>query len=238
MRRRENPRHASLLTLSFLLIVFGVTNCAHPLHRDVVLSTVTLPFATITPMQASPTAMSTFTAIPALGLTPTQIALSGYLFSSAIEDPLLAEAIQTALPERIGTVGFGGHSFCSYALLMPLQTTIEGEIHAYLQVLCVEFYVKDRVLQEGSGTSEPVALTLRRQAETWHVIELRTPELGNWGPSIRKIFPPEALPLIFGSTWDDILRQNAVGKILYQDNVRQATAFFGLPFVPTPARGW
>ena len=235
MRTYNHSQHAFILTLSFFLFSFGTTNCSSLLSEKALLSTPTLPSIAIKPVQATPTVSSTFTAIAAPELTPTQPTLSGFLFSADIEDPLLAEAIQSALPEQIGVVGFGGHSFCSYALLMPLQTTANGDVQAYLQVFCNEFYLEEGTLWQGTGISVPVAFTLAKQGEVWYVIESQRPKMGNWGESLREIFPPEALRLLINSTPDEISRHNAVINILYQKNIHQASEFYGLPFVPTPA---
>jgi hypothetical protein len=228
-------QHKFILTWSFLIMLFTALSCV-PLSTNKVASfTPTSPVITTMPVQVTPFITFTFTVTVALEATPTPPALSDYLFPSDIKDPLLAATIQTALPEQIGVVGFGGQSFCSYALLMPLQTTAKGETQAYLQVLCDEFFVKEGVLSRGTGVSAPVAFTLAKQGDGWHVVNSQRPKMGNWGESLREIFPPQALRLLINLGSAEISRHNAVMDILYQNNIQQATESYGLPFVPTPA---
>ena len=162
-------------------------------------------------------------------LTPTSLAHDGYLFPSAIEDPIIAEVIHLALTERIGIASFGGEPFCSYELLMPLQTDADGTIKAYLQVLCKEFYNDCGVLLRGTGISVPVALTLEEREEGWSV-EHQTPKYGSaGGVSIYDIFPSQAWPLLSAPT-----HRTADGKTFSQNNIQQAEDYFGLPANPTP----
>jgi hypothetical protein len=234
MRTYFSSWNTFVFLLLFFVILFGIASCVSLSSNKVLFPTAILPTITITP-QTVPTINSTPTPMVAPEMTPTYPALTGFLFPSDVDDPLLAEAIQTSLPEQIGIVSFGGHSFCSYALLMPLQTAVNGDVHAYLQVLCIEYYLKDGALWQGAGISVPIVFTLTRQDDTWSVVDFQRPKMGNWGESLSQIFPPEALRLLTNSTPDEILRHNAVIDILYQKNVQQATEFYGVPFVPTPA---
>lgn len=225
---------ALILTLLFFLFASGATNCSSR------LSNTTGAPTPITPSPAPPSVQTTSSAIftppvtATLYSTPAPLAQPDFRFSAGVEDPQLAEAIQITLQEKTGLAVFGGRPFCSYALLMPLQTTMDGKTQAYLQVLCIEFYLKDGALLQGTGISIPAALSLSRQNDGWHVVEYRRPQTGNWGESLREIFPPEALDLLIMSTPDEILRHNAVVDMLFQKNLRQALDFYGMPFMPTP----
>ena len=204
--------------------------CTPGLHSTIATLTMTSDTGIIEPIpvaSSSPTITSAEIRMTP-SLTPTTLAHDGYLFPSDVEDPIITEVIQLALTDRIGIAGFGGEPFCSYELLMPLQTDTDGIIKAYLQVLCNEFYDYYGVLLRGTGISGPVALTLEKREEGWSV-EHQTPEVGNWGPSIREIFPSQTWPIISAPTG-----RTADGKTFSQNNIQQAEDYFGLPVNPTP----
>jgi hypothetical protein len=116
---------------------------------------------------------------------------------------------------------------------MPIQKDSEGRTRVYIWTLCNEFFVESGILQKGSGISVPVALTLEERPEGWNV-EINRPVTGNWGPSIKAIFPLETWKLLFASEPSEIEYRNALLEPLSQNNIRQATEIFGLSFEPTP----
>lgn len=227
MNKNTNSRGLCIISLIFLAI--SVISCTPDLHSPKATPTVASDEALIEPTPFA-TSYSTLTVIRMTpSLTPTSLAHDGYLFPSAIEDPIIAEVIHLALTERIGIASFGGEPFCSYELLMPLQTDADGTIKAYLQVLCKEFYNDCGVLLRGTGISVPVALTLEEREEGWSV-EHQTPKYGSaGGVSIYDIFPSQAWPLLSAPT-----HRTADGKTFSQNNIQQAEDYFGLPANPTP----
>jgi len=215
----KHIRSRGLFFAALLFLAISVISCSPALD-----SAITTPTSTSDKAIIEPTLFATSYST----LTPTSQADGGTLFPPVIEDPMIAEVIQLALTDRIGIASFGGVPFCSYELLMPLQTKADGTIKVFLQVLCQEYYKDHGVLQSGTGISIPVALTLDEREAGWYV-EHQTPEAGNWGPSLREIFPPQSWPRISAPTG-----LTADGKTLSQNNIQQAEEYFGLLVNPTP----
>lgn len=226
----KHIRSRGLFFVSLFFLAVSVISCSPALDSAIATPTSTSDIAIIEPTLLA-TSYSTLT--PAFirttpSLTPSPPTYDGTLFPPNIEDPVIAEVIQTALIERIGIASFGGVPFCSYELLIPVQTKADGTIKVFLQVLCQEYYEDYGVLQSGTGISIPVALTLDEREEGWYV-EHQTPEAGNWGPSLREIFPSQSWPRISAPTG-----LTADGKTLSQNNIQQAEEYFGLLVNPTP----
>jgi len=216
-----------LFILSLLFLGSSVISCTPSTQNAAATQPSTSNAANL---ESAPSTTSYLTLTPSVtGSAPsadlTQLANDGYIFPSAIEDPIIAEVIQLALTDRIGIASFGGEPFCSYALLMPLQTDTDGTIKAYVWVFCQEFYEQNGALQRGTGSSVAAALTLEERVEGWSV-EFQRPISGNqYWTSIQEIFPTQ--------TWDLIQRKTCVGTLL-QNTVQAAEDSFGLPVNPTP----
>jgi len=215
----KHIRSRGLFFVSLFFLAVSVISCSPALD-----SAITTPTSTSDKAIIEPTLFATSYST----LTPTSQADGGDRFPPFIEDPMIAEVIQTALVERIGIANFGGEPFCSYELLLPVHTEADGTIKAYLQVLCKEFYESSGVLLRGTGISVPVALTLDEREEGWSV-EHQMPEAGNWGSSMREIFPSQAWPIIAAPTG-----RTSDGKTFSQNNIEQAEEYFGLLVNPTP----
>jgi hypothetical protein len=186
-------------------------------------------FATTSPSAMVVNSNTAIVSIPEYIYTSTPTSNIQLPFPTVIEDPILAEVVQIALTSRVGIASFGGELFCSYALLVPLQISNDGKTTAYTVVACSEFYVQNGVLQRGTSLDIPIALTLEEWVDGWNV-EIERPKVGNWGPSIREIFPPETWPLIFASDSSAMTLRNALYTDLFEDNIQQAVQAFGLPF--------
>jgi hypothetical protein len=228
MSKPINSRGLYILSLFFLGV--SVISCTPSTQNAAATQPSTSETATLesTSFATSYLTLTPSVTEPASSADLTQLANDGYLFPSDIEDPMIAEVIHLALTDRIGIASFGGEPFCSYELLMPLHTDVNGTIKVYLQVLCQEYYENNGDLQSGTGISIPVALTLEEREEGWSV-EHQTPEAGNWGPSLREIFPSQSWPRI-----SDPTGRTADGKTLTQNNIQQAEEYFGLLVDPTP----
>jgi hypothetical protein len=217
---RESPFAALVL-----LILFSLTSCSpsavgeESIHTE---ATSVIATDTSTPSQTP----SLATGIPT--------AMYSYLYPKDLNDPVLVAAIQAVVLERFGDANFGGRPFCSFMLFAPPRADASGTISLYLEYLCQEFYIVNGILEEGSGGTQPVALRMAKGTEGWEVLECWTPQRGNWGPSIRSVFPPETWALVFTPDSRAIGRRNAAGHVVGQEVLRQADEFYGLPYVPTP----
>ena len=148
-----------------------------------------------------------------------------YLFPDDI-DPRIAEVIQAALEKRLSyPPPYQGKQFFSYALFSPLEEMEDGDVRAFLQVVYREFYVEHGEIKEGGGGDIPAVATMEEKENGWRV-EIDTPQVGNWGPSIREMFPEEVLPLVFehGPSLKPIF------EIINNNIVQQAEEHFGLVF--------
>ena len=154
--------------------------------------------------------------------------IENYLFPEDI-DPKIAEVIQAALEMRLGRkqehIYRDGKRFFSYALFSPLEKSDDGVIMAYLQANNRVFYVDHGELKEGGGGNIPAAVIMEERENGWRV-DVLTPEAGNWGPSIREIFPEEIHPLIF----DHSPAIKPIHEAIYHNIVQQAEEHFGLVF--------
>lgn len=220
-----NSLRASSFAALVLLILCSLTSCSpfavgeESIHTEAASVIAT---DTTTPSQT-----------PRLA-TGTPTAVGSYLYSKDLKDPVLAAAIQAVMLERFGDANFGGRPFCSFLLFAPPQADASGTISLYLEYLCQEYYLVNGILEEGSGGAQPVALRMAKRTGGWEVLECWTPQRGNWGPSIRAVFPPETWALVFTPDSQAIARRNAAGHVVAQEVLRQADEFYGLPYVPTP----
>ncbi len=150
--------------------------------------------------------------------------MDNYLFPADIY-PKIAEVIQAALEERLSYSSYRGEQFFSYALFLPLEKTDDGIIKAYLQAKHRVFYVAHGEIKENGGGDIPAVVTMEEKENGWR-IEVDTPQMGNWGPSIREMFPEEILPLIF----DHSYLSKPVFEAINKNIVQQAEEHFGLVF--------
>jgi hypothetical protein len=66
--------------------------------------------------------------------------------------------IKDYLSAKVASTGFGGKAYCAYDVL---SAEAKGNTHnLYLWVLCQEYYRNGQGLQQGTGSSFPMVLTL------------------------------------------------------------------------------
>lgn len=104
--------------------------------------------------------------------------------------------IRRYLENTLESPGFGGKMFCTYELYGKEPQGNKQQL--YLWAFCMEYYVKQGMLQEGTGVSLPVVLV---SIPSCHgdLIEthFKPVEGEDYGNSIRVLFPPKYLPAIF-----------------------------------------
>ncbi len=104
--------------------------------------------------------------------------------------------IRRYLENALVSPGFGGKMFCTYELYG--KEPQGNRQHLYLWAFCMEYYVKQGMLREGSGVSLPVVLVTIPSCHG-DLIETHFKPLDgeDYGNSIRALFPPKYLPAIF-----------------------------------------
>ncbi len=205
-----------------VLIMAGCTQNIedhHLANTNMVLNTVVVTPSNTVRVSPSGTVLPTV-----LFLTMTTQADSRrdrYLLPSDIDEEI-ANVIQLALEKRLSPTAYRGKRFFSYVLLKPPEETEDGVIKAFLFVENRVFYVDRGELKEGGGGDIPAVVIMEKKENGWRV-EVQTPVPGEWGSSIREIFPEELLPLIFHSP---PIPYEAIEKNIIQ----QAEEHFGLAF--------
>lgn len=97
-------------------------------------------------------------------------------------------AIKTYLIDRVCSKGFGGKTYAAYEVLgTEAQANTE---QLYLWVLCQEFYQKNGKLEQGTGSSSPVRLTIARSPQEFNILSHQQPRSGAlYTEDLQKIFP-------------------------------------------------
>lgn len=131
------------------------------------------------------------------------------------------EIVKTYLEKNILKPSFGGEIFCNFEFLGEENNS---NIHFYVWALCQEYYLKGSGIREGTGVSEPVALTLKRENDTYKVISHKEPEDGSFYPeSIKRIFPKSVRQNKMFS--NDVNYHNQHIKIL-ENEIKKETEFY------------
>ena len=135
----------------------------------------------------------------------------------------LEENIQDYLQNHIESPSYEGKMFCSYELF---GTESKGSRkYIYLWALCMEYYVKNGVLMQGTGVSMPVALISVHSRSGDKIKEHQKPVDGEgYGDSIRKIFPKKYHKAIFAESKE----YNRRADSLLKDTDRQAKIYYNV----------
>ena len=118
-----------------------------------------------------------------------------------------------------GFTSRGGEMRCAYR---PLG---QSGMRVFVWAVCSELLSVDNHLVDGSGMSLPAAFQIEVKEGRARVVAAEVPADGSgYGPSIRRIFPPNTWPAIFANGTSE---SPAIGL---QDQLRRdAAARFGLP---------
>jgi hypothetical protein len=106
----------------------------------------------------------------------------------ALEQFFSLKSIKDYLSANLGNTGFGGKSHCAYEVF---DAGADGKTNKiYLWVLCQEFYRVNQALEQGTGSSFPLELTVQRKDNEFHVISHRKPRDGAfYAEDMQVIFP-------------------------------------------------
>jgi hypothetical protein len=98
------------------------------------------------------------------------------------------QPVKDYLSTKVATQGFGGKSFCAYDVLGA--TTTGQTTTLYLWALCQEYYHANQGLQQGTGSSFPISVTLNTAPMPAQVTSHRRPRDGAlYAEDIPVIFP-------------------------------------------------
>ncbi len=97
--------------------------------------------------------------------------------------------VEEYLSMYVGVSGFGGKVFCPFDVL---GQDSDGT-HLYVWAVCMEYRVVDGALVQGTGSSLPVSLTIKRDGDAVQVLAHRLPNEGWSEENIRELFPREMI---------------------------------------------
>jgi hypothetical protein len=108
--------------------------------------------------------------------------------ASTLEGFASLQSVKDYLSTKVATQGFGGKSFCAYDVLGA--TTTGQTTTLYLWALCQEYYRANQALQQGTGSSFPIAVTLNTTLKPVQVTGHRQPRDGAlYAEDMPVIFP-------------------------------------------------
>jgi hypothetical protein len=126
--------------------------------------------------------------ITMLGLVACQNANQREKNVIAIEQFQSASSIKDYLQTKVASVGFGGKPYCAYEVLAA--EPVSDNINLYLWALCQEYYLDKQTLQQGTGSSFPIALTIEQTNSAFNVLSHQVPSDGaSYTEDINTIFP-------------------------------------------------
>jgi hypothetical protein len=136
--------------------------------------------------------------------------------SISLEQFASLKSVKDYLSTNLASRGFNGKSYCAYEVL---DAEADGKSEKiYLWVLCQEYYRANQKLQQGTGSSFPLALTVQRKNNELYVIGHQKPRDGAlYSKDIPGIFPEKVRAKIQSETTDN--HNSRVQKL--QNEVRQ-----------------
>ena len=100
--------------------------------------------------------------------------------------------IKDYLNQKVADKGFGGKAYCAYEVLDAEKSGTSERL--YLWAVCQEYHRKNQKLEAGTGSSSPVALTIRKENEKVEVLGHKKPGIGSqYRPSLEAMFSKKAL---------------------------------------------
>jgi len=232
-KRMEVSMSRGVLTAWLLFLFVVLAGCGQetapraPAAGDAPAATFTAHAVTATPTPSpTPTALPAAWATTATPEADNRIAR--YLFPADI-DPETALLIQRAIEARMSHKGDCARCFFAYALLKSPQRDADGTITAYVYVREQAFDVLRGKLREGCKAGLPAVVTLTPAENGWRA-DVQTPGAGtHWAVDIHALFPEDIWPLAFHPP-------PALHRALEADVIRQAEAYFGVPYDPKESR--
>jgi len=109
----------------------------------------------------------------------------------------LREVTKTYLVAHVGMASFGGKSFCAFKVLDIEQKP--GALTEYVYTVCMEYYLKNGNLVQGTGLGLPVALVLRREGPGYVVVSHESAGDAGYVREVERIFPKKTHEEILGA---------------------------------------
>lgn len=129
----------------------------------------------------------------------------------------MTPSIMAYLDQNLGETGFGGKPFCAYKTLGVDQNG--GQIHAYIYLICQEYYLKGAELTKGTGLAMPSALLIEKNGDKYRVVSHEVPDDGAvYSRDVERIFPRNLHRRIF-------LQPQKNGPILAETEARAKQYF-------------
>ncbi len=118
-----------------------------------------------------------------------------------LSQPSPEDYLRRYLETSLEAPGFGGKMFCTYELYGKEPKGNKQQL--YLWAFCMEYYLKQGILQEGAGASMPVVL-IAIPSSYGDLIETHFKPVDgeDYGNRIRTMFPQKYLPAIFAEGAD------------------------------------
>lgn len=132
------------------------------------------------------------------------------------------EIIEAYLIQRIATTSESGPVFCAYEAIAPMRQLRDG-VEVFLWVVCQEYYLESNMVEEGTGISLPMSLTLAENESVFAVLGSRVPgEISQSEELVHQYFPRSAWRKIFPITAHDLEEYNARIERLEAELYQQA----------------
>jgi hypothetical protein len=105
------------------------------------------------------------------------------------------QPIKDYLQQKVASKGFNGKVYCEYDVLDAELTKVDRQL--YLWVVCQEYYRQDQKLTAGTGSSLPIAVTIRQENDMVDVISYRKPRDGSYYTvDLPVMFSKQALAIV------------------------------------------
>ena len=110
----------------------------------------------------------------------------------------LKDPINAYLQQKLGETGFGGRQFCAHKVFAIDQSG--DQIHAYIYLVCQEYYLKGQDLTKGTGLALPAALLVQKDGTQYRIVSHETPHDGAaFSADVERIFPPNIRKQIYSA---------------------------------------
>ncbi|HEX8706816.1 MAG TPA: hypothetical protein VF723_01025 [Pyrinomonadaceae bacterium] len=158
-----------------------------------------------------------------LALLALLVGCGGNYYQLTAEQKILAARLKAIsgeyLVRKIAHASFGGNVFCAFKVLDIEERG--DQVNEYLYAVCQEYSLRDGRLKEGEGLAMPVALSFRKEAGTYRVVEHRTAGDGSrYASDIKRIFPARTHAEIFSPETGALLLKEAKQEALASSQVK------------------
>ena len=102
--------------------------------------------------------------------------------------------IKDYLSQKVASESYGGKAYCAYEVLDAEKSGASERL--YLWAVCQEYHRQNQKLEAGTGSSLPIALTIRKENEKVEFLSHQIPRDGSYyAPDLEAMFSKKALVL-------------------------------------------